>query len=97
MYSLNLLIDLQAHAHAPEEVVLVRKSRVILPLPLFQNAANSGFEMCLFLLSELGTHLRSWEQNTSRIQNKEIYTTFALPANTMRRKFLYSGFHTPRL
>ena len=33
---------------------------------------------------------------TSRIQNKDIYDTFALPANTMWCKLLYSGFHTPK-
>ena len=38
--------------------------------PFFQNGAKSGFEMCFDIGSQ---HLGCWGQNTSRIQNKEVY------------------------
>ena len=43
--------------------------------PFCQNGAKSGFEMCFDIGSQ---HLECWGQNTSRIQNKEVYATLCL-------------------
>ena len=47
--------------------------------PFFQNGlqAKSGFKMCFGIGSQ---HLGCWGQNTSRIQNKEVYATLCLQA-----------------
>ena len=48
--------------------------------PFFQNGlqAKSGFEMCFDIGSR---HLGCWGQNTSRIQNKEVYATLCVQAS----------------
>ena len=48
--------------------------------PLFQNGAKSGFEMCFDTGSQ---HLGCWGQNTSRIQDKDIYATLRLQATML--------------
>ena len=49
--------------------------------PFFQNGAKSGFEMCFDIGSQ---HLGCWGQNTSRIQNKEVYATLCLQGREWR-------------
>ena len=54
------------------------QSKMLRSHPFFFNGAKSGFEMCFDIGSR---HLGCWGQNTSRIQNKEVYTTLYLQAN----------------
>ena len=58
----------QYGAHSPISNILHRA-------PFFQNGAKSGFEMCFDIGSR---HHGCWGQNTSQIQNKEVYATLYL-------------------
>ena len=53
-----------------EPVILNFSNSNIAPLFVKMNGAKSGFEMCFDIGSQ---HLGYWGQNTSRIQNKEVY------------------------
>ena len=65
--------------HAPHLPPLCRQSilKHLHHAPFFQNGAKSGFEMWFDIGSR---HLGCWGQNTSRIQNKEVYATLCLQA-----------------
>ena len=56
----------------------------------FQNGlqAKSGFEMCFDIESQ---HLGCWGQNTSRIQNKEVYATLCLQARARGHRLEAQG------
>ena len=55
----------------------------------FLNGAKSGFEMCF------AQHLGCRGQNTSRIQNKEVYATLCLQAHTL--EMFYSADMIPMI
>ena len=68
------------------DTVGVGQSQILTWPPCFQNGAKTEFEMCFG-----SQHLEFWGQNTSRIQNKEVYATLYLQVGGCWLSGCYGG------